>query len=226
MARINDIAQRIKSRLKCRVFGDADQNTLAKTFTDIFRNNGFRGTESKSGEGSGMRQTESIRRELPALLRQLNVRKMLDVPCGDWFWMRFVELGEIDYVGADIVNELVEANRRRFQRPQRHFTLLNVVEDPLPLVDLVLCRDLLVHLNFMDCRKAITNMKRSGSQYLLTTTFTNRGNEELREVWRALNLEKPPFNFPRPILLLNEGCTEGNNTFTDKALALWKLADL
>jgi hypothetical protein len=227
MSRINDIADHIRKRLKHLVRKEADQNTLQRKFTEIFYANAFGGKESKSGEGSGMEQTGAIRRELPRLLKELNVRSVLDIPCGDWFWMRFVDLGEIDYVGADIVNALVDANRRRFQRPQRTFQLLSVVEDPLPNVDLILCRDLLVHLNFTDCRKAIINMKRSGSRYLLTTTFANRdSNEELCGLWRPLNLEIPPFNLPKRLFLLNEGCTEYDNAFTDKSLGLWKLEDL
>jgi hypothetical protein len=39
-------------------------------------------------------------------------------------------------------------------------------------------------------------------------------------------MERAPFNFPRPIKLINEGCTEGNNLFTDKALGLWRLQDI
>ena len=40
--------------------------------------------------------------------------------------------------------------------------------------------------------------------------------------WRPLNLERPPFNLPAPALLLNEGCTEGGDTFADKSLGLWR----
>jgi SAM-dependent methyltransferase len=198
-----------------------------KHFTQIFHSNGFIGSESRSGEGSGVEQTEVLRKELPRLLREFKVESMLDVPCGDWFWMRMVDLGPMNYVGADIVEEVVEANRTQFQSDTRKFQLLDVVEDRLPQVDLILCRDLLVHLNFADCRKAIRNMKKSGSKYLLTTTFPDRAtNDDLTDVWRILNLQIAPFNFPKPLGLLNEGCTEGENAYSDKSLGLWPLADL
>ena len=38
---------------------------------------------------------------------------------------------------------------------------------------MILCRDCLVHLTFDDARAALQNLRRSGSKYLLTTTFTD-----------------------------------------------------
>jgi hypothetical protein len=35
--------------------------------------------------------------------------------------------------------------------------------------------------------------------------------------------EIEPFNFPKPILVINENCTEGVMNYTDKSLALWDL---
>ena len=64
---------------------------------------------------------------------------------------------------------------------------------------------------------------------LLATTFTGR-TENLDIAtggdWRPLNLQIPPFSFPPPLRLVNEGCTEGRNMFTDKSLGFWRLADL
>ena len=35
-----------------------------------------------------------------------------------------------------------------------------------------------------------------------------------------------PFNFPPPLRLVNENCTEGDGAYGDKCLGLWRLADL
>jgi hypothetical protein len=63
---------------------------------------------------------------------------------------------------------------------------------------------------------------------LLTTTFTsNTDNRELgADGWRALNLCLPPFDFPEPDMLLIEKCTEAGGLAGDKALGLWRIADL
>jgi len=46
----------------------------------------------------------------------------------------------------------------------------------------------------------LRNIRRSGSAYLLVTTFPDRKEnvDIITGNWRPLNMEKPPFNFPRP----------------------------
>lgn len=202
--------------------------TARLDFSAIYRVNGFGGTESLSGMGSTLFQTRIVRRELPALLQRLDVRSMLDVPCGDFHWMREVDLAGIHYTGGDLVEAMVHENQRRFGAAQRAFRTINLLTDPLPATDLVLCRDCLVHLPFDDALAAIDNIRRSTSTWLLTTTFTsNTDNRELgADGWRALNLCLPPFDFPEPDMLLIEKCTEAGGLAGDKALGLWRIADL
>jgi hypothetical protein len=45
-----------------------------KKFIDIYRTNGFGGRESISGPGSSFEQTMAVRRELPLLFKDLNIR--------------------------------------------------------------------------------------------------------------------------------------------------------
>jgi hypothetical protein len=195
-------------------------------FEDIYKNNGFAGTESVSGEGSTLFQTRVIRVEIPKLLNELGVKKLLDVPCGDWHWMCHVNLDNIHYTGGDIVPTLVDQNNKTYGNENRSFQNLNIITGPLPQNDLILCRDCLVHLNFIDGLAALEQFRKSGAKWLLTTTFVERGsNIDLYEgdIWRPLNLEKPPYNLPKPKKYINEGCTEGDGLFADKCLGLWRL---
>jgi hypothetical protein len=63
---------------------------------------------------------------------------------------------------------------------------------------------------------------------LLTTTFTSQrpNRDTSRGEWRTLNLELPPFNFPKPLRVINEKCSEAGGAYWDKGLALWRLSDL
>lgn len=79
----------------------------AEIFEDIYQNNRWGSSESRPGSGSELRTTDTLREELPKLLRYLNVKSMLDLPCGDYNWMSEVDLGGIFYRGADIVEELI-----------------------------------------------------------------------------------------------------------------------
>ena len=74
----------------------------------------------------------------------------------------------------------------------------------------------------------MANFKRSGARVLLTTTYTaGRANTDTADgEWRPIDLTGPPFGFPPPLRLINEGCTEGGGTFADKSIGVWKLEDL
>ncbi len=120
-------------------------------------------------------------------------------------------------LGIDIVDEIIKRNKKKYRLNNVQFFHMDITKDLLPTGDLILCRDCLVHFSLSD------NFKASQSRYLLTTTFTNLTfNQEKRTgSWRPLNLEIEPFNFPKPILVINENCTEGEMNYLDKSLALW-----
>ncbi|AXB43355.1 class I SAM-dependent methyltransferase [Amycolatopsis albispora] len=193
-------------------------------FTYIFQSNLW-AAESVSGPGSEDAQTRGLREGLPGLLARFGVRTLLDLPCGDFGWLSGVDLGIERYLGADIVPELVERNAERYGR---EFRVLDLTADPLPAADAVLCRDCLVHLSYADIGKAIENLRRSGSRYLLTTHFggTTANTDISTGDWRPLNLCLEPFGFPEPLAVLLEGCTEEGGAFADKSLALWEISRL
>jgi hypothetical protein len=197
-------------------------------FEDIFRGNKFGGTVSVSGAGSEVRQTRSLIEQLPRLMREQGVRSVLDIPCGDFFWMRHVDLAGIDYLGADIVEELVERNQRIHGKDGIRFRKLDLVKDRLPPADLILCRDCLVHLSFAEAQRSLRNICASGAKLILTTTFPERTtNADIRTgEWRTLNLQLAPFLLPHPLRLINEGCSEADGAYADKSLGLWKIEDV
>ena len=199
--------------------------TRREKFTEVYQKNIWHGTDSVSGTGSDLGQTSGVREILPKLLAELGVKTFLDAPCGDLHWIKTVDLG-VDYIGVDIVGELVERLRNEF--PQRRFECRDLVEDDLPAADLIFCRDCLVHLPLEEVGKVLRNFARSGATWLLTTTFPNVGeNKDVKwSGWRRLNLEAAPFGLPNPVRLINEGCTEDGGKFADKSLGLWQMADL
>ena len=207
--------------------GGLPTGQMTEVFRGIYKSNAWGSTVSHSGTGSDLEQTAVIRSILPGLLQELAVTSMLDVPCGDFHWMREVEL-DVDYTGGDVVPDLVAANQERYGNDRRRFRVVDIANNALLPVDLVFCRDLLVHFSFDDALCAISNLKRSGSTWLLTTTFPAR-TENLDIAtgqWRPLNLERPPFNFPPPRRLFNERCSEYGEDWADKSLGLWCMEDL
>jgi hypothetical protein len=215
----------IRRRLR-RLLGFQDE--LEEAFVQIYQTNGFGGDESVSGPGSALKQTELLRAQLPAVLRDLGIRSLLDAPCGDFFWMKNVSLPLDTYFGGDVVPALIFKNQQLFGDDKRHFQVLDITCDLLPQVDAILCRDCLVHLPNADIHLALANFRRSGARWLLTTTFTGRqANADIRVgQWRPINLEVAPFRLPPPVRLIEEGCTEvtpDGETYRDKMLGVWPL---
>jgi hypothetical protein len=200
---------------------------LKEIFDRIFRENVWGNAVSRSGDGGGLSQTTTIRAMIPEIVTMVNARSMLDLPCGDFNWMRFVDI-DIDYIGADIVPELIAQNQQNYGSAHRRFIVHDVAQKQIPNVDLVFCRDLLVHFSFDDIRLAFANLRSSGSRYILTTTFPTRAeNRNIRTgEWRPLNLALPPFNFPQPLRVINENCTEWDGHWSDKSLGLWRIDNL
>jgi SAM-dependent methyltransferase len=199
-----------------------------RVFTLHFQRNGWAGAESISGQGSSFGATEPIRTALPALLREFSVRTMLDIPCGDGRWMSSLDLPLEVYVGADIVPGLVELNRtRRGENSSRRFLCLDLTKDLLPTVDLVFCRDCLMHLSYKHIAAAIANVKRSGATYLLTSTFTeaDRNRNIVTGEFRPINLQREPFTFGPPLRVVPEGWADPLG-FRDKCMALWPVREL
>ncbi len=204
----------------------APRRTVRAAFRRHFVRRDWLEPETVSGRGSALARTASIRRELPPLFAELGVRSVLDAGCGDFNWFRALELDLDRYVGVEVVEELVALNRERFGGPRREFVSLDVIRDPLPAVDLILCRDCLVHLKNRQIVAALHNFRRSGSRWLLATTFTgDRPNEDAPlGGWRPIDLERPPFALGSPLRLLGESESVEDVAYRDKSLGLWRLA--
>jgi hypothetical protein len=209
---------------------------LPARFTRIHETNLWSNAESRSGDGSSLASTAQLRARLPALLASLGVRRLLDVPCGDFHWMAHVDLagaGVTDYVGGDVVEAIVVADDARYAGPGRRFVRVDLTAGPLPEIgggaaDALLCRDCLVHLSFANIARVIDVVRRSGVRHLITTTFPDRtSNADIVDGnWRPLNLERAPFEFPRPVAVLVEDCEEEGGAYADKALGAWLVSDL
>jgi SAM-dependent methyltransferase len=198
---------------------------LIKKFTEIYDKNLWSSAQSKSGSGSELLNTVVLRNELPYVFAKYNIKSILDIPCGDFNWMKEVDLTGINYIGADIVPTLVEENKIKY--PEIDFRVLDITKDDLPKVDLIFVRDCLGHLSNQNVLNALEKIKESGSKYLLTTSFTKWNfNANIEDGgWRCINLLIDPFKL-KPQYLINEDCKEGYPHYNDKCMILFDLTNL
>lgn len=204
------------------------KHTPSELFNNMYFVNYWCGDESVSGGGSTLASTEIIRKELPKIIQTLDIKSLLDAPCGDFNWMKTLNLPIEKYYGADIIQDLIANNKRHYQNERNNFYCLDLITDALPQADLILCRDCLAHLSLDNAFAVIKNFKRSGAKYLLATThIATRINKNINTGETSpYNLQLSPFNFPTPMLLVEETSAEDHSRTSRKSLGLWRLEDI
>jgi hypothetical protein len=203
----------------------APRRTVRAAFTKHYESRGWGEPESVSGRGSTLRSTQAIRSALPALFAEFGVRSVIDAGCGDFNWFRTLGVDLERYLGIEVVDGLASLNQQLYGGDKRSFASLDILRDKLPAADLVLCRDCLVHLKNRQVVAALKNFRRSGSRYLLATSYpSSRLNQEVSlGGWRPLNLELPPFQLGSPLRMISEGPLIEKPDLPDKSLGLWAL---
>jgi hypothetical protein len=205
--------------------GHLIMRTVPERFEAIYTNrvwlNG-RAEGTLSGLGSELTTTTQIRQSLPELLRSINANTLLDIGCGDFNWMREIEL-PCSYVGIDVVGALITGNNARYGNKRTAFILRDAVEGILPSADAALCREVLFHLSFSDIARLVANVRNSGITFLIATTDDDLqfNSDIITGDFRRLNLSKRPFCFPAPVRMIKDGGVVNNRT-----LSVWRLADL
>lgn len=204
--------------------------TIEEVFSQIYRTNQWgKNKETRSWPGSSTEQTKKLIDTLDILFANLQIQTILDIPCGDFNWIRNLELSTLQYIGADIVKDIILQNKSAYETEKIQFEHKDLTKDFLPKTDLVINRDCLVHFCFDDIKKAITNVINSNSTYLLTTTFPRQTHnyDIVTGDWRPINLQLSPFYFPKPLQMITETFEpEFEKENKGKALALWAVADL
>lgn len=199
--------------------------SMSQVFEELYKNNVKAGGESLSGPGSGLTRTQHIRLALPKLFSEFGINSVLDAPCGDFHWFKEIVTAINHYIGIDIVRQLIIDNRARYSSGQVEFLQGDISIDILPNTDMIFSRDCLTHMPFEDIFVTLQNFKQSGARYLILTTFMkDRVNSDIKlGDWRPLNFMRRPFEFPDPLVLINEHCDELRGRYADKSLALWEM---
>jgi hypothetical protein len=185
--------------------------------------NTFRQARKKwggNGSGSTPEKTKTLSAALEQLLRDLQIRTMLDYGCGSFTWMApIITATGVPYVGVDVVPEVIEANINLELPRNARFLHLNQ-DTVLPIVQLVFVRDVLAHLSNATILSELTRLKKTGAEWLLTSNYASSKNISIQDGgFRPLNLRAIPFNFPEPRRVIEEGAE-------DKTMTLWRFDEI
>jgi hypothetical protein len=194
---------------------------MAAIFSEIYANGVWvadEGQDSLSGEGSTHAATTDLLGQLSTFLRDVGCRKLVDVGCGDFNWMRNVE-GGFDYIGIDVVPELIERNNAKYADGNRRFVCMDATVSQICTGDVAICREVLFHLSFQDGLKLLRNIRAAHFKYVLLTTEKSVWfNADIRNGdHRRVNLCKAPFRLPQPLLELSD-----DKVSVGRVLAAWR----
>jgi hypothetical protein len=204
-------------------------NRLARSYKDpkdffayIYESNLWGSEESLSGPGSTAEYTKNLRKELPVLFSEYQINSVLDAPCGDFNWFRYLKKEvAIDYIGGDIVQKLVDTNNSLYSNSNTRFIYLDITGQKLPKSDIWFCRDVLFHFSNHDIVLAIKNFIDSEIPFLLTSNYPYDVSQKNVDIptgsFRLLNLQIPPFNFPTPLKEIDDS-SEG---YPKRKMCLW-----
>jgi hypothetical protein len=210
-------------------------------FSSIYQNHGFGSTESRSGPGSTLSETEKLRESIRSLIKDYNIKSITDLPCGDLNWIHLLFNDVEKYTGCDIVEECVQDNKNKY--PEHEFHCLDLALDKIPESDLLIVRDVIGHQPLETGLNIVKNILNSKCKYLLSTTWANKTGNSWKpsgfgEVDREnegvefgrfypVNLMSEPFNFPDPELYIEEDVVVDNHSSGNrKTLCLWSLEEV
>ena len=184
-------------QLERYLFYKKDIETIFQT---IYDRNTWSSTESRSGRGSEILYTENLRLWLVKNIPNYNIKVIVDSPCGDFNWMRYVlKHVSADYLGIDIVGKLIDKNVMKYSSKNIAFRKGNIIKDPIPPCDLLIVRDCLFHFSYNDINRFLENIDKTNYKYLLTSSHVVDNDFKNHDIktgdYRRINLFKPPFDF-------------------------------
>ena len=145
-----------------RVSNGYENLTTAEAFQRIYATNAWGNDQERrfsSGQGSRGVIAEQYCSWLIGFIREKGFRNVVDLGCGDFcVGSRIADETGIEYMGIDIVPEVVEHHRRSFCRKGVSFECRDIIKDPLPIADFCLIRQVFQHLSNAEITLALANI--------------------------------------------------------------------
>lgn len=176
------------------------ENSSSAVFSDIYaRGEWGKDANGKgtSGSGSSPENAKIYVEFLRDFLQKNHIQSVVDLGCGDWQFSRLINWDGIQYIGLDVVQEVIEKNTKEFSSSNISFRKSEDARSDLPQADLLICKDVLQHLTYKDISTITAQFNKY--RYCLITndvdplTLTCENKDIPRGHYRVLDLTKTPF---------------------------------
>jgi len=129
-----------------------------------------------SGTGSIPKYNKSYINFVNYLIEDQKIKTILDIGCGDWQLGSQYELDNTDYIGIDVVDEVIQKNNDRYSKDNISFKYINILDNDEILnseYDLIIIKDVMQHLSYKNIKEIISKIKNSKWKYLLLVNDQN-----------------------------------------------------
>ena len=194
-----------------------DSEARRKIFQNVYKRNLW-GNDNNSRFYSGIgSRGDSVQVYVHEMSKRLKKHELdlarpltvVDLGCGDFEVGQALlkEMPDMEYIGCDIVPELIAHNEETYGTDKVSFRRLDIVSDPLPHGDVCLVRQVLQHLSN---KEILTFLSRANYEWIYMTegqpvikTGTVNPDKsagfDVRFDWktgrgRGVELDRPPFN--------------------------------
>jgi SAM-dependent methyltransferase len=190
--------------------------TARDVFTNIYESNQWGGQKGEyfSGTGSDEYNACLYSEVVKKFIKDKNIKKVLDLGCGDFTVGSKLQVEGVEYLGIDIVKKLVEKNRQEYGNTNVQFKCLDIISDELPDSEMCLIRQVLQHLSNGQISSILEKAKKY--KYILITEhypFIDKDiipnkdkvhGYDIRLYYNsAVYLDLPPFNLEISDMLLD-----------------------
>lgn len=191
--------------------------STTETFRRIYANQEWTGPQDeafRSGTGSGGTAATIYCARVAEFIKTNNVQSVADLGCGDFrVGQQITHLSPVNYVGVDIVPELITRNAVRFGSERISFVCANLAADKMPPADLCLVRQVLQHLSNAEIQDVLAHI--SHYRFALITEHVHKspksfnkdkphGPDVRTSVRSGVYIEHPPFSRPASLLWEDE----------------------
>lgn len=149
-------------------------------------------------------KSQMLRRQLPALVKSLQIQTILDIGCGQT-WL-CSDLSGVQVTGIEISKPLVAELDSKKQLPYTKIQHADMFQSS-PTADIWILRDVLNWVPVSEFRTVFQNFLKSQSSYIACTSIeTQHPNPEgALGIQSRLNLLNSPLSMPQPLIALSDG---------------------
>jgi len=197
-------------------------------FRLYYRTNYWGDPRTASGDSSRPERAAATKGLLQHIIDRNQYIKILDIGCGDFCWGSALRLPPTcQYIGLDIVPEVIEANSRLYGSPPKiQFRVSDATVDTLPEADLVLIRDLFIHLEDEEVQAVLRAVSHCNPSLLLASSYRGALGPRSLEGWNfaPIDLESKAYGLGPADFFIHEAPEYDRPEDGIKGIAGWRFS--